>query len=109
MSRRPAAMFSPIAPSWTFPSPKTSFGTRRTRSAAGRKCGTISYRGPCVRVRFSMRDLDHARGLVMKAEHDLKIVRIGLSHDDAPLDTLCFHLQQAAEKLLKAALTFGNI
>ena len=56
-----------------------------------------------------MRSLDHARGLLVKAEHDLQIARIGLAHNDAPLDTVCFHLQQTAEKLLKAALTSRNI
>ena len=52
--------------------------------------------------------LDHARELTLKAEHDLKAAEIGLEHD-APLDTVCFHFQQAAEKLLKAVLTYRNI
>ena len=56
-----------------------------------------------------MRNVDHARGLVTKAEHDLKIARIGLEHEDAPLDTICFHLHQTVEKLLKAALTCKDI
>ncbi len=56
-----------------------------------------------------MKNIDHARGLVTKADHDLKIARIGLEHEDAPLDTICFHLQQVVEKLLKAALTSKDI
>jgi len=52
--------------------------------------------------------LDHARDLVVKAEHDLRIAEIGLEHH-APLDTVCFHFQQAAEKLLKATLTYRSI
>jgi len=32
-----------------------------------------------------------------------RMALIGLEHD-APLDTVCFHIQQTAEKLLKALL-----
>lgn len=46
---------------------------------------------------------DHARILIEKATNDLRLVEIGIEHD-APLDTLAFHLQQTAEKLLKALL-----
>jgi HEPN domain-containing protein len=49
-------------------------------------------------------NLDFARGLTRKADHDLQLVDVALDHG-APLDTLCFHLQHAAEKLLKAALS----
>jgi HEPN domain-containing protein len=49
-------------------------------------------------------NLDFARGLARKAGNDIRLVEVGLDHN-APLDTLCFHLQQAAEKLLKAALS----
>jgi HEPN domain-containing protein len=49
-------------------------------------------------------NLDFARGLARKADHDLQLVDVALDHG-APLDALCFHLQQAAEKLLKAALS----
>ena len=48
-------------------------------------------------------NLDLARALTMKAENDLKAAQIGLNHE-APLDTIAFHLQQAAEKMLKAVL-----
>ncbi len=52
-------------------------------------------------------NLDFARGLAIKADNDFKAAQIGLDHG-APLDTVCFHLQQAAEKLLKAALACRN-
>ena len=48
-------------------------------------------------------DLDHAKALLQKAEHDFKSAEIGLQHD-APLDTVAFHVQQTAEKLIKALL-----
>ena len=43
-----------------------------------------------------------------KARHDLSFAEIGLQHE-APLDTIAFHLQQAAEKLIKALLASRNI
>jgi len=52
-------------------------------------------------------NLDFARGLALKAEDDLVTAEIGIEHG-APLETVCFHLQQAAEKLLKAALVTRN-
>ncbi len=53
-------------------------------------------------------NIDLARGLAAKAENDLRVAEIGLEHG-APLDTVCFHCQQAAEKLLKALLTARNL
>jgi HEPN domain-containing protein len=47
--------------------------------------------------------LDHARILLEKAGNDLKAAEIGFDHG-APTDTIAFHLQQAAEKLLKSLL-----
>lgn len=44
-----------------------------------------------------------ARQLFRRGTNDLLTAQIGLQHG-APLDTVCFHIQQAAEKLLKAAL-----
>jgi HEPN domain-containing protein len=44
---------------------------------------------------------DLARALITKGVHDLEIARIGLQHE-APLDTIAFHIQQCAEKVLKA-------
>jgi len=52
--------------------------------------------------------LDLARGLLQKAENDLAAAKVGVGHG-APLDTVCFHLQQAVEKLLKAALNCHGI
>lgn len=48
-------------------------------------------------------DLDLAQALVIKAGNDLKMAEIGLEHA-APLDTVAFHLQQTAEKMIKALL-----
>ena len=53
-------------------------------------------------------NLDHARNLVWLAETDFEAARIGLEHD-SPLNTVCFHLQQATEKLLKTLITCQNL
>jgi len=50
-------------------------------------------------------NLEFAWGLARKAENDLKSASVGLEHD-APLDTVCFHIQQTAEKLIKALLSW---
>lgn len=42
---------------------------------------------------------------IARAEQDLKTIEYVLPHRDAPLETVCFHAQQAAEKYLKALLT----
>lgn len=47
-------------------------------------------------------DLDVARGLGIKAESDLRAAEVCIEH--GPLDVAAFHIQQAAEKLLKALL-----
>src|SRR5207248_6564767 len=52
--------------------------------------------------------LDHANVLLEKAGNDLKLAEIGLDHG-APTDTIAFHLQQAAEKTLKALLASRSI
>ena len=39
-----------------------------------------------------------------KAEHDLLNIENNLAAKDIPWDTVCFHAQQAAEKVLKAFL-----
>jgi len=51
---------------------------------------------------------DLAAQLMRKAANDLAAARIGLEHA-APVDTVCFHIQQAAEKLLKAALAAKDL
>jgi len=48
-------------------------------------------------------NLDLAKALLTKAANDLKIADIALQHE-GPLDAVAFHLQQAAEKMLKAVL-----
>jgi len=52
--------------------------------------------------------LEAAPGLARKAEHDWKNASASLEHD-VPLDTVCFHIQQAAEKLLKALMVTEGI
>jgi HEPN domain-containing protein len=39
-----------------------------------------------------------------KADHDLLNIRNNLAASEVPWDTVCFHAQQAGEKLLKAYL-----
>ena len=41
---------------------------------------------------------------IRKADSDLLNIRNNLAADDVPTDTICFHAQQAIEKLLKALL-----
>ena len=52
--------------------------------------------------------LDHAKILVEKADSDLKACEISRQHDGPP-DVVAFHLQQSAEKLLKALLAARTI
>ena len=54
----------------------------------------------------SSRDL--ALDLAEKADHDLRMAESGLAHG-APLDTVAFHVQQTAEKILKALLASRDI
>jgi HEPN domain-containing protein len=42
---------------------------------------------------------------IQKADGDLKVAKRELETDDPVLDAVCFHLQQAVEKYLKAFLT----
>jgi len=42
---------------------------------------------------------------IKKADGDLKVARRELQTEDPVLDAVCFHLQQAVEKYLKAFLT----
>lgn len=64
----------------------------------------------CAKGECSMKSaLDLARGLGTKAENDLRTAEIVMGHD-GPLDTIAFHLQQAAaEKLLKALLASRGV
>jgi len=51
---------------------------------------------------------DLCRELIEKADNDIAAASIGTEHG-APRDTVCFHLQQAAEKMLKAVLSFAGV
>jgi len=51
---------------------------------------------------------DLCRELLEKADHDMIAASIGAQHG-APLDTVCFNLQQAVEKMLKALLSFAAV
>ncbi|MBM3746045.1 MAG: HEPN domain-containing protein [Acidobacteria bacterium] len=53
-------------------------------------------------------NLEVAAGLARKAESDWTVVCRGLEQD-FPLDAICFHIQQAAEKLLKALLVSRGV
>lgn len=46
---------------------------------------------------------------IQKAEADLKTAKILIKHEDAPVESICFHAQQAVEKLLKAYLTYIDV
>jgi HEPN domain-containing protein len=52
--------------------------------------------------------LDLSYGLMIKAAHDLQAAEIGVANE-APLDTVAFHLQQCAEKLIKAFLNWKQV
>ncbi|MBI2149123.1 MAG: HEPN domain-containing protein [Acidobacteria bacterium] len=52
--------------------------------------------------------LDLSYGLMTKAAHDLRAAEIGIENE-APLDTVAFHLQQSAEKLIKAFLNWKQV
>ncbi len=57
---------------------------------------------------MSGRETDHA-AWVEKAEHDLLAIDSMLAAERVPWDVVCFHAQQAAEKLLKAFLVQHGI
>ncbi len=46
---------------------------------------------------------------LVKAESDLRTAQILIKEEDPPTDSICFHAQQAVEKLLKAYLTYLDI
>jgi len=52
-------------------------------------------------------NLRFAKEWVMKAQSDLETAEI-LYREKGPTDSLCFHCQQAAEKMLKAFLVFNK-
>lgn len=54
-------------------------------------------------------ELDIARQWVAKAKNDLLDADNNLAAGHVPCDTVCFHCQQAAEKLLKAVLASKGV
>ena len=52
-----------------------------------------------------MKKKDYIRLWVRKADGDLKVARRELQAEDSVLEAVCFHLQQAVEKYLKAFLS----
>lgn len=53
--------------------------------------------------------LQEVEAWIRKAESDFKNIALVLPAEDAPYDTVYFHAQQAAEKYLKALLTFHGV
>lgn len=53
--------------------------------------------------------LNIARQWIIKARNDLLCADNNLASSNVPCDTVCFHCQQAAEKILKAALAAEGI
>jgi HEPN domain-containing protein len=53
--------------------------------------------------------LEYVRDWFSKAASDLKIARREMAADDAAADAVCFHFQQAAEKVLKAWLVWHDV
>jgi len=46
---------------------------------------------------------------IQKAEVDIKTAKILIESEDPPTESICFHVQQAVEKFLKAYLTYMDI
>jgi len=53
-------------------------------------------------------EMEIARQWLAKAKNDLLNADNNLKSEEVPFDTVCFHCQQAAEKILKAYLV-GNV
>ncbi len=53
-------------------------------------------------------EIEIAKQWLAKAKNDLLNADNNLQSDEIPFDTVCFHCQQAAEKLLKAYLIGNN-
>lgn len=57
-----------------------------------------------------MREVEElTRQWIIKAQHDLKDAENNLSSKEFYTDTICFHCQQACEKLLKGYLFYNKI
>ena len=53
-------------------------------------------------------EIDLAKQWLAKADNDLLNADNNLSSEKIPFDTICFHCQQAAEKMLKSYLVANN-
>ncbi len=53
-------------------------------------------------------NLERAKKWIRKAENDIKVAVDELNTENPVTDAICFHAQQAVEKLLKAFLIFHN-
>lgn len=53
--------------------------------------------------------LKEVEAWMRRAESDFRNIELVLPAADAPFDTVCFHAQQAAEKYLKALLTYYGV
>ncbi|MHB1646166.1 MAG: HEPN domain-containing protein [bacterium] len=51
-----------------------------------------------------MVNINTVKGWLNKANHDMEV----LKHNDLPKDIICFHAQQAVEKMLKAFLIYND-
>jgi HEPN domain-containing protein len=51
---------------------------------------------------------DYVRDWLAKAQSDLKVARREAAADDPATDAVCFHFQQAVEKMLKAWLAWRD-
>jgi HEPN domain-containing protein len=68
----------------------------------------MSWAGHQEKVKFSMKDIEHARTLLAIAEKDLQALH--LTKDTKIADSIFgFHAQQAVEKALKAWIAFNGI
>lgn len=56
-----------------------------------------------------MSNPDDPQAWIAKADNDLLNIRNNLNAERVPWDTVCFHAQQAAEKMLKAFLVSRDL
>ena len=81
---------------------RTSLSTAETRPSVGAARSTTFWRGRSEREGCSMSDVKCARVMYRAAERDVLTLRSMTA--DAPVESFGFHVQQAAEKALKAWL-----
>lgn len=56
-----------------------------------------------------MNNSDIANSWFKKGDQDLKNATIVIEAEEAPIDTVCFHCQQAIEKYLKGLMAYNNM